>query len=251
MGLSSSFYDYYAEYLFERFDCFNACVLDESADNHFRLLCDFAELQDGLKVLDAGCGSGQLLNYIFKNFKTLCTGIDLSLSQIKIAQANSLGPTYICQDFQQTPDQKYDRIFFMETVGYAGVDQYKVLEKYLSALTPNGYIIVSTFCSTKYSRLIGWEKIQSNYEQICDKHKFTLKDKIDLSSLIDYSRLDFNFIKNNFKYQIYDGPILNVSKRLLLNASRKFLTQSTPMEYIRCADKDFTDAFKLFKIHAR
>lgn len=242
MGLSSSFYDYYAQYLFERFDCFNACVLDESADNHFRVLCDFAELQDGLSVLDAGCGNGQLLNYIFKNFETLCTGIDLSLPQIEIARANSLGPTYIRQDFQQTPNQKYDRIFFMETVGYAGVDQYKVLEKYLSALRPNGYIIVSTFCKTKRSRLTGWEKIQSNYEEICDKHKLTLKDKIDLSSSIDYSRLDFNFIKNNFKYQIYNGP---------LNASRKFLTKSPCVKYIRYANKDLTDAYKLFKIHAR
>ena len=115
MSLHNSFYDIYSQYLFDNFECYNACVLNQSADKHFRALCQFAEVEDNLKILDAGCGVGKFLNFVFNNFDNVkLNGIDLSKRQIAIAQKNSVGPTYQCSDFNSFSESHYDRIFLMK-----------------------------------------------------------------------------------------------------------------------------------------
>ena len=100
MNLHHSFYVIYSRYLFDNFECYNACVLNQSADKHFRALCQFAEVEDNLKILDVGCGGGKFLNFVFNNFDNVkSTGIDFSQRQITMAQKNSVGPIYQCFDF--------------------------------------------------------------------------------------------------------------------------------------------------------
>ena len=123
----------YSQYLFDNFECYNACVLDQNSQtNTFVRFANFAEAEDNFKILDVGCGGGKFLNFVFNNFDNIkANGIDLSKRQIAIAQKNSAGPTYQCSapHFNSFSEGNYDRIFFNETIGYAGDNQYQFIKK--------------------------------------------------------------------------------------------------------------------------
>lgn len=240
MSLHHSFYDIYSQYLFDNFECYNACVLNQSADKHFRALCQFAEVEDNLKILDAGCGVGKFLNFVFNNFYNVkLNGIDLSKRQITIAQKNSAGPTYQCSDFNSFSEGHYDRIFFNETIGYSGDNQYSLLKKYQAMLKPNGMLVVSTFCKHKNLHYLNFEKLQALYKLgQCDN--FSLKVQITIADWLDYKRLDFNFVKNYFKFKVYDKKI---------EVQKKWLTKQPARCYIRHSNRDLIDSYSVFKIY--
>ena len=73
MSLHHSFYDIYSQYLFDNFECYNVCVINQDITKHFQELADFAELQEGHSVLDMGCGNGQFLNFLHKKFNNIQT----------------------------------------------------------------------------------------------------------------------------------------------------------------------------------
>ena len=87
MSLQYSFYNIYSQYLFDNFECYNACVLSQDIPLHFEKLATFAEVPDGQSVLDVGCGNGQFLNFLDKKFNNIQTlGVDPSKKQITIAR---------------------------------------------------------------------------------------------------------------------------------------------------------------------
>ena len=241
MDLHCSFYDLYSQYLFDNFECYNACVLDQNTNKHFCALCHFAEAEDNLKILDVGCGSGQFLNFVFNNFDNIkAKGIDLSQRQIAIAQKNSAGPTYQRSDFNSFSEGNYDRIFFNETIGYAGDNQYNLLKKYQTMLNPNGILVISTFCKHKNLNYFNFEKLQAIYKQCGYAEGFSLRVKITIADWLEYKRLDFNFVKNNFKFKIYEKKI---------EVQKKWLTKQPARRYIRHADIDLLDSYAVFKIY--
>ena len=146
MDLHHSFYDIYSQYLFDNFECFNVCVIDQNITKHFQGLANFAELRDDHSVLDMGCGNGQFLNFLDKKFNNIQTlGVDPSKKQIAIAHSHTNGPSYQndnCATFN--PTQKYDRIFFNESIGYNKDSQYELLHRYQTMLNPGGLLVIST-----------------------------------------------------------------------------------------------------------
>jgi len=119
MSLQYSFYNIYSQYLFNNFECYNVCVFDQDPIKHFTSLSTFAEMKEGLNVLDVGCGNGQFLNFLYNNYKdTECLGIDASQQQISIASKNNQGALYAQAHLESfTSSPKYDRIFFTSLLG--------------------------------------------------------------------------------------------------------------------------------------
>ena len=242
MSLHHSFYDIYSQYLFDNFECYNVCVIDQDITKHFEQLANFGELRDGHSVLDMGCGNGQFLNFLHKEFNNIQTlGVDPSKKQIAIARNYAKGPSYQNDDCATLkPTQKYDRIFFNESIGYNKDRQYQLLHQYQDLLNPGGFLIISTF--TKHSPAFGlnFDQINRNYKQIFEKRGHGLRVLIAVSGLFEYHRMDFNYIKKHFKYSAFEGH------RAI---QKKWLTKRPDRRYTEFIESELLHSHVIFKIY--
>jgi len=242
MGLQYSFYNIYSQYLFDNFECYNCCVIDQDISKHFQELADFGELQEGHSVLDMGCGNGQFLNFLDKTFNNLQTlGVDPSKKQIAIARNHTNGPSYQSDDCAAfKPARKYDRIFFNESIGYNKDSQYELLHRYQAMLNPGGLLIISTL--TKHTPLSGFnfDKINRNYKQFFEKCGYGLQVLLAVSGHFEYQRMDFNYIKKYFKHLVFEGPKI---------VQKKWLTKRPDMRYTQFFESELLNSHVIFKIY--
>lgn len=99
------------------------------ADNTYRYLCDVIGLQEEEMIMDFGCGNGQFLEFLCKEYKYVGgMGIDLSFNQSYNA-ANRIHPyadngierfNLFCKnmDIFTSAEEYFDKYFLIETVGY-------------------------------------------------------------------------------------------------------------------------------------
>jgi len=242
MSLHHSFYDIYSQYLFDNFECYNCCVIDQDVAKHFQELANFAELGDGHSVLDMGCGNGQFLNFLNKTFNNIQTlGVDPSKKQIAIARSHALATAYQnddCTTFK--PTQKYDRIFFNESIGYNKDNQYPLLHRYQNMLNPGGFLIISTLTKQKPLFGLNFDKINKNYKQIFESHGYGLQVLLAVSGHFEYQRMDFNYIKKYFEYAVFDGPKA---------VQKKWLTKRPDIGYTAFFESELLRSHIIFKIY--
>jgi SAM-dependent methyltransferase len=242
MSLHHSFYDIYSKYLFDNFECYNVCVINQDITKHFQELADFAELRDGHSVLDMGCGNGQFLNFLDKKFNNIQTlGIDPSNKQIAIARNHGSGPSYKQGDstnFKST--QKYDRIFFNESIGYNKDRQYPLLHQYHDLLNPGGFLIISTLTKHNPLRGFNFDKISQNYKQIFEKHGHGLQVLLAVSGQFEYQRMDFNYIKKYFKHSVFEGTKV---------VQKKWLTKRPDIGYTKFFESELLRSHVIFKVY--
>ena len=242
MRLHHSFYDIYSQYLFDNFECYNACVLSQDIPLHFEKLATFAEVTDGQSVLDVGCGNGQFLNFLHKKFNNIQTlGIDPSKKQIAIARQqaeNALFQQDECTVF--TPTKKYDRIFFNESIGYVKDQQYSSLHRYQEMLKPGGRLIVSTFTQHTNKKGLNFDKINRNYKQIFEKQGYGLQVLLAVSGHFEYQTMSFTYIKKYFEYSIFEGPKV---------VQKKWLTKRPDTDYTQFFESELLSSHVIFKIY--
>ena len=242
MSLQYSFYDIYSQYLFDNFECYNACVLSQDIPLHFEKLATFSEVTDGQSVLDVGCGNGQFLNFLHKKFNNIHTlGIDPSKKQIAIAQQQA--ETALFQQDECTifaPTTKYDRIFFNESIGYAKDQQYSSLHRYQEMLKPGGCLVVSTFTQHTNERGLNFDKISRNYKQIFEKQGYGLQVLLAVSGHFEYQTMSFNYIKKYFEYSIFEGPKV---------VQKKWLTKRPDTRYTEFIESELLHSHVIFKIY--
>ena len=242
MSLHHSFYDIYSQYLFDNFECYNACVLNQEIPLHFEKLAAFAKITKGQSVLDVGCGNGQFLNFLSKTFHDIdALGIDPSIKQIAIARRqtnNAIFKRDECTIF--TPTKKYDRIFFNESIGYVKDQQYPSLHRYQEMLKPGGCLIVSTFTTHKNKKGLNFDAIRRHYKEAFSSKGYGLMTLLTVAGHFEYQQLDFNYIKNHFKYSIFEGPKV---------VQKKWLTKRPDTRYTRFIESELLRSHIIFKIY--
>ena len=72
------------------------------------LILDVGQPWNGLKVLEIGCGEGELAEKMFKA-GAFVTGLDYSEAAMAKAQFQYLGPFFVCADWQQA-EGEFDRV---------------------------------------------------------------------------------------------------------------------------------------------
>ena len=242
MTLHHSFYDIYSQYLFDNFECYNCCVIDQDITKHFQGLANFAELRNEHSVLDMGCGNGQFLNFLSKTFHHIdALGIDPSIKQIAIARQQAeiaLFQQDECTVF--TPTKKYDRIFFNESIGYVKDQQYSSLHRYQEMLKPGGRLIVSTFTQHTNKKGLNFDKISRNYKQFFEKQGYGLQVLLAVSGHFEYQTMSFNYIKKYFEYSIFEGPKV---------VQKKWLTKRPDTDYTQFFESELLSSHVIFKIY--
>ena len=128
-------------------------------------------------ILDVGCGHGRLFEllhrYPFKSY----LGVDFSAEAIQRAQVAATGGAQFERvDFEKfVPPSRYDVIVFNESIYYAPRPE-EVLSRYMSALTPDGVMIVS-MCQNRWQGSI-WTALESVAEIV---HSTAVTNESDLT----------------------------------------------------------------------
>lgn len=125
--------------------------IDRSEEDMLQLTCERAELQDGQRILELGCGWGSLSLYMAKTFphssitavsnsRTQKLFIDEQAIQRGIKNLNVI--TADMNDFNI--QEKFDRVVSVEMFEHMR-NYHKLLEKIASFLKPNGRLFVHIF----------------------------------------------------------------------------------------------------------
>ncbi|WP_197506902.1 class I SAM-dependent methyltransferase [Mycobacterium sp. E136] len=138
--------------------------IDETAwdrqysDGHWDYLSDLAEmpryaiiagftryLQPVKSILDVGCGSGHLVDWLYRDGVQRYVGIDLSRVAVeKASRVNSEAQFEVAEARTYIPDQRFDVIIFNEVLYYSS-EPGAVLDHYERFLNRSGAFIISTF----------------------------------------------------------------------------------------------------------
>lgn len=114
--------------------------IEQDVNNIIKL----AELNEDVSILECGCGVGQFFKLFVEKFPSVSyRGIDISEEQIK--NAKIVNPDYAdlfeVADWHKLPfeDNSFDRIIFLETIGYTW-DVDKLLSECYRVLKPGGIL---------------------------------------------------------------------------------------------------------------
>lgn len=105
-------------------------------------------IKPGSKILDAGCGPGNIEKFLLEKDKTLrITGIDLSSEMIKLAKNNVPDADYEVKDIRKLnyPKNEFDTIICAFCLPYLYDEEALNFIKNISGfLKPDGYLYIST-----------------------------------------------------------------------------------------------------------
>lgn len=125
--------------------------LSEAEENMLKLYVQRAEIQDGMDILELGCGWGSLSLYLAQNFpKAKVTGVSNSKAQREfiLQRASELGVKnleIITQDVNRLElDRSFDRVVSIEMFEHMRNYQ-ELLDRISSWLKPDGKLFVHIF----------------------------------------------------------------------------------------------------------
>jgi len=132
-------------------------TLDQAEDAMLQLTCDRAQVQDGMRVLDLGCGWGSLALWIVEHYPN-CRVTAISNSQTQVdhirEQSRLLGLTSVeavradANDFH--PQGQFDRVLSVEM--FEHMKNYERLMGRISTwLRPEGLLFVHAFCHREFA----------------------------------------------------------------------------------------------------
>lgn len=116
----------------------------EETQNDALSLAEHFQVSEYPRVLDICCGIGRMSGAL-NHLGYTVTGIDLSSEQLKIAQSENPGPTYIVGDMVSPPDGVFDIILNIYTsFGYYSTEEedLSLLPIWRSRLRPGGVLIM-------------------------------------------------------------------------------------------------------------
>lgn len=105
----------------------------------------FLPVDKGSRILDIGCGSGFLMQFLQQKGYKNVSGVDASIEQVAFAKNNGLSVTHGDGLTFLENHQGYDVIFMTDIVEHLKKDElFKMLQKIQEALNLNGRVIMRT-----------------------------------------------------------------------------------------------------------
>ena len=143
-------------------------LLTNEADMAFRrrarVLLEFLELEDGLDVLDCGCGMGFYLMAMGKLRNLRLTGVDTDVERLELAEHHGIRANLVNGDATALPfpDSSFDRILMSEVLEHVPDDGAALREAH-RVLRPGGILAISV-PHARYPFL--WDPINATWIKI-------------------------------------------------------------------------------------
>lgn len=144
-----------------------------------------AELHDGQKILDAGCGVGGPASYFASKLDVTIEGITISQKQVEkskavISEKTLKGQVNICQGDYHKIDEIYgenqfDRILFLESFGHSS-NQTLLIEKAFAALKPGGILYIKDLFRREHPNAEDGVKIDRIINEINKAYQYNIAD---------------------------------------------------------------------------
>jgi cyclopropane fatty-acyl-phospholipid synthase-like methyltransferase len=110
-------------------------ISKESQEDNFTLLTQIAPFEQDERILDLGCGQGELYSFLKKRWKLTYEGIDVSPKMIEQAWNNNPQGRFANIDFlSQEFNYHYDWILASGTFNHKAENQYEYLRKCLQKM---------------------------------------------------------------------------------------------------------------------
>jgi len=132
--------------------------LDEVQIAKLKLTCDKLNLEPGMRLLDIGCGWGNLAKYAVENYGVSVVGITISKEQLTLGRERCKGlPIELRFQVYREVYEKFDRIVSLgmfEHVGYKNYRDYmKSVHRCLKDDGLSSLHTISSNTSTRYINL--------------------------------------------------------------------------------------------------
>ena len=135
-------------------------------------LSKFAELEDGFRMLDAGCGMGGSSLYLAQKHQAEVIAITLSSRQVEIAQEKVAAAGCSTVEFRvedalamsSLDDASFDLVWSLESCEQF-FDKPRFLEQALRVLRPSGKLMLATWCSSKETFT---DRDATKYKKLCE-----------------------------------------------------------------------------------
>ena len=195
-------------------DSYNICYMREFPWSHpTDATIKLANIKDNLTILDMGAGTGMVAIYIckrFPNVKIDCIVNTLTLFNMIKTNIDKYNMrdriSAYMKDFNtiipdELPNSKYDRILFLESIGYAH-NRQELIHKCYNMLNPNGQLFIKTPSFNKNLSVDNakefiqiWNYNFSTFESLLNDAKSTGSNNIKYNSFKLFN--NFSFINPN------------------------------------------------------
>lgn len=131
----------------------NLCQHGLADMEQLELLLDELQIRAGMRILDFGCGDGQISEYVSDTTGAVVCGVDIAGQAIQLALKRS-GPKRLrlhfrCADIERPdggfPEEVFERIFTIDSL-YFVHDQPAVIRSLLGHLAPGGKMGIFYHC---------------------------------------------------------------------------------------------------------
>ena len=125
----------------------NVDNLADAQENKLELVCQKLELQQGMKVLDIGCGWGSFLKYAVEHYDVEGVGITISQEQVNLINDEMVDlPIEVrFQDYRDLGGEKFDRVASLGMFEHVGPKNYKTYMQAVNrSLKEDGLFLLHT-----------------------------------------------------------------------------------------------------------
>lgn len=132
-----------------------AKTLDDAQSAKLDLCCRKLGLRPGMRLLDIGCGWGELLQYAAERYGVTGVGVTISQEQAAYARERCAGlPVEIRLQDYRALDERFDRVVSIGMFEHVGVKNYRrYLDVVRRCLTPDGLFLLHTIGGNRSRRL--------------------------------------------------------------------------------------------------
>jgi cyclopropane-fatty-acyl-phospholipid synthase len=130
----------------------NACDGDQAQRDKFALVCRKLGLQGGMRLLEIGCGWGELLRTAAADFGASVVGITNSREQVPAIEqrCRRLPVNVVLSDYRDVAfDREFDAVAIVGMIEHVGYRNYRTLMEVVHrALKPGGLFLLHTIGNT-------------------------------------------------------------------------------------------------------
>lgn len=157
-----------------------------------------AEIKDGQRILDAGCGVGGPAYYFAGKFDVSVEG--LTISEVQVAKANEIGAARNLKgkvkiqkgDYHQMDEifgeNQFDRVLFLESFGHSD-NKDLLIQKAFKVLKPGGILYIKDLFVREHPNPEDGKKIDAIVHEINKAYRYNVADLNKVLSAI--RRLNF------------------------------------------------------------